>query len=196
MPGFVNAATIDCAYFLTFVIGVVWAIFVLLSGGAHDADTPDVGGVSLDHADSFDAGSIGVSPISPITLSTFITTFGGIGIIARQVFDSSLPGSLIFATIGGLILSSLMFLFYSKFLIGSQGSSEVRVALLAGLTGEVTVPISETGVGEVALVIRGGRITYPARSSKGIAIPRGTLVIIDQMIGAQAFVSTKESEAQ
>lgn len=196
MLGFVNSATIDCAYFLTFAVGLAWAVFVLLTGGAHDADTPDVGGVSFDHPDSFDVGSIEVSPISPITLSTFITTFGGIGIIARQVFDSSLLGSLIFATIGGLILSSLMFLFYSKFLIGSQGSSEVRVGLLIGLTAEVTVPISETGVGEVAIITRGGRVTYPARSSKGTAIQRGALVVIDQMVGTQAFVSIKESETQ
>lgn len=194
MLGFVSSATIDCAYFLTFAVGLAWAVFVLLTGGAHDADTPDVGGVSFGHADSFDVGSIEVSPISPITLSTFITTFGGIGIIARQVFDSSLLGSLIFATIGGLILSSLMFLFYSKFLIGSQGSSEVRVGLLIGLTAEVTVPISETGVGEVAIITHGGRVAYPARSSKGIAIQRGALVIIDQMVGTQAFVSIKQSE--
>jgi len=192
MLSLVNSATIDCAYFLTFAVGVMWAIFVLLTGGAHDADTPDVGGASFGHADSFDTGSIEVSPISPITLSTFITTFGGIGIIARQVFNSSLLGSLIFATISGLILSSLMFLFYSKFLLGSQGSSEVRVDQLVGLIGEVTVPISQAGVGEIALIVRGGRVTYPARSSKGIAIQRGALVIIDQMVGTQARVSLKE----
>lgn len=193
MFGLIRSATIDCAYFLTFAVGLIWAIFVLLTGGSHDADAPDAGGLSVDQADSFDAGAIEVSPISPITLSTFITTFGGVGIIVRQVFDSSWPVSLVFATLGGLLCSGVMFLFYSKFLLGSQGSSEVRVDRLAGLTAEVTTPIAATGVGEIAVVVRGGRVTYPARSSKGVAIQRGALVVIDRMVGTQAFVSARDS---
>ena len=152
----------------------------------------DVGDISFGDVDSFDMGSVEVSPISPITISTFITTFGGIGIIARQAFGFAVPASLITATGSGLLLSGLMFLFYSKFLIGSQGSSEVRVQQLVGQTAEVTVPISEKGVGEIALVAQRARVTYPARSSRGTAIERGTLVVIDQMMGTQALVSPKK----
>jgi hypothetical protein len=186
--------TIDCAYFLTFAVGLVWAVFVLFAGGAGDVDGPDVdvGDVSFGDMDAFDAGSVEVSAISPITISTFITTFGGVGIITRRAFDVPVPISLLLATGGGLFLAGLMFLFYSRFLIGSQGSSEVRVGRLAGTTAEVTVPISEEGVGEIALVAEGARVTYPARSSRGIAIARGTLVVIDQMIGTQALVSPKQ----
>jgi membrane protein implicated in regulation of membrane protease activity len=134
-------------------------------------------------------GSVEVSPISPITIATFITAFGAVGIISRQLFEVSGPVSLVLSTLGGLLLSGIMFLFYSRFLIGSQGSSEVRVSQLVGLTAEVTAPIPEDGVGEIALVAQGSRVTYPARSSRGIPITRGTLVIIDQMLGAQALVS-------
>jgi hypothetical protein len=193
----VDLGTVDCAYFLTFFIGLVWAVFVLITGGSHDVGSPDMdmGGLSLGHVDSFDTGSIDVSPISPITLSTFITTFGGIGIIARQMFHVTIPISLILATIGGFFLSGLMFLFYSKFLIGSQGSSEIQVQRLVGLVAEVITPISQTGVGEIAVVAHGGRVTYPARSSGGVAIRRGTLVVIDQMIGTQALVSPQKIDS-
>ena len=189
-----GAGTVDCAYFITFAIGLVWAIFVLVAGGSGETDVPDadVGDISFGDVDSFDMGSVEVSPISPITISTFITTFGGIGIIARQAFGFAVPASLITATGSGLLLSGLMFLFYSKFLIGSQGSSEVRVQQLVGQTAEVTVPISEKGVGEIALVAQRARVTYPARSSRGTAIERGTLVVIDQMMGTQALVSPKQ----
>ena len=85
-----------------------------------------------------------------------------------------------------------MFLFYSRFLIGSQGSSEVRVSRLAGLTGQVVTPIAADGIGEIAIVAQGSRVTYPARSSQGIAIKRGSLVVIDQMMGTQALVSPKD----
>ena len=187
--------TVDCAYFLTFAVGLVWAIFVLFAGDGGHADAPDVhtGDIGFGHVDSFDVGSVEVSPISPITISTFITTFGGIGIIARQAFDLPVFISLLASTAWGLLLSGLMFLFYSKLLIGSQGSSEVRMRDLTGSVAEVTVPISAQGVGEIALVAQSGRVTYPARSSAGIPIAKGTLVTIDQMIGAQALVSPAES---
>jgi membrane protein implicated in regulation of membrane protease activity len=182
-----GSGTVDCAYFITFAIGLVWAIFVLVAGGSGEADVPDA------DVDSFDIGSVEVSPISPITISTFITTFGGIGIITRQAFGFSVPASLVAATGSGLLLSGLMFLFYTKFLIGSQGSSEVQVQQLVGQIAEVTVPISKKGVGKIALVAQRARVTYPARSSGRTAIERGTLVVIDQMMGAQALVSPKDS---
>lgn len=196
---FGGTGTLDCAYFLSFGAGLVWAIFVAISGGlGGDVDMPDgdMPDFDIGDVDAFDVGSVDVSPISPITISTFITTFGGVGIIVRQLFGVSGPFSLLWATGGGLLLASIMFLFYSRFLIGSQGSSEVHVSQLVGLTGEVVTPISEEGVGEVAVVARGSRVTYPARSSQGIAIKRGTVVVIDQMVGTQALVSPKHARQE
>jgi hypothetical protein len=196
---FGSAGTLDCAYFLSFGVGIVWALFVVITGGlGGDVDVPDadVPDFDIGDIDTFDAGSVEVSPISPITISTFITAFGAVGIIARQLFNVSGPFSLLWSTGGGLLLASIMFLFYSRFLIGSQGSSEVRVGQLVGLTAEAIAPISEEGVGEIAVVAQGSRVTYPARSSQGTAIKRGTLVIIDQMLGTQALVSPKDSGPQ
>jgi hypothetical protein len=194
-----NTAGLDCAYFLAFGVGLVWAIFIVITGGlGGDVDMPDVDVPDLDIGDvgGFDVGSVEVSPISPITISAFITAFGAVGIIARHLFDVSAPYSLLWSTGGGLLLAGAMFLFYSRFLIGSQGSSEVRVSQLAGLTAEVTATISEGGVGEIALVAQGSRVTYPARSTTGTAIKRGTLVVIDEMLGTQALVSPKEPRSQ
>ncbi|GAB4539334.1 MAG: hypothetical protein Kow0063_28060 [Anaerolineae bacterium] len=190
-----GVAGLDCAYFLAFGVGLVWAIVILVSGGlGGDVDVPDVDVPDFDvgDVDAFDVGSVEVSPISPITISTFITAFGAVGIISRQLFDVSGPLSLLWSTLGGLLLSGAMFLFYSRFLIGSQGSSEVRVSQLVGLTAEVVAPILPGGVGEIAVVAQGARVTYPARSSSGVAIQRGTRVIIDQMLGTQALVSPEQ----
>lgn len=185
-----NVSALDCAYFLSFGVGLVWAIFIVVTGGlGGDVGVPDL---DVGDAGAFDLGSVEVSPISPITISTFITAFGAVGIIARQLLGVSGPFSLAWSTAGGLLLASAMFLFYSRFLIGSQGSSEVRVNRLVGVVAEVIAPISEGGVGEIALVAQGSRVTYPARSSRGTAIKRGTLVVIDQMLAAQALVSPKE----
>lgn len=203
MTGFLGSpSTLDCVYFLLFGIGVLWALFVVFTGGlggdadvdlGGDVDVPDLdvgGGI-----DSFDAGSVDVSPISPITISSFITAFGAVGVITRQMFGASGPVSLVAAAVGGFVVAGAMFLFYSKFLIGSQGSSEVRIHQLVGLIGEVITPISENGVGEIAVVAQGARVTYPARSSTGAAIERGALAQIDRMMGTQALVSRHEPES-
>jgi hypothetical protein len=199
MEGLINSVGgLDCAYFLSFAVGLIWALFVVISGGlGGDVDVPDadVSGFDVGDVDGFDVGSVDVSPISPITISTFITTFGAIGIIARQLFDVTGPFSLLWSTGGGLLLAGAMFLFYSRFLIGSQGSSEVRVGQLAGLTAEVIAPIPEDGIGEIAVVAQGSRVTYPARSSRGASIKRGALVVIDQMLGTQALVSPKDLDS-
>jgi hypothetical protein len=199
MEGLIDSVGgLDCAYFLSFGVGLVWALFVVITGGlGGDVDIPDADVPDFDvgDVDAFDVGSVDVSPISPITISTFITTFGAIGIIARQLFNVSGPFSLLWSTGGGLLLAGAMFLFYSRFLIGSQGSSEVRVSQLAGLTAEVIAPIPEDGIGEIAVVAQGSRVTYPARSSRGAAIKRGTLVVIDQMLASQALVSPRDSDS-
>ena len=187
-----NVAGLDCAYFLSFGVGLLWAIFIVITGGlGGDVDVPDADMPDFDvgDVDAFDIGSVEVSPISPITISAFITAFGAVGIISRQLFEVPGPMSLLWSTLGGLLLSGAMFLFYSRFLIGSQGSSEVRVSQLVGLTAEVVAPIPEDGIGEIAVIAQGSRVTYPARSSQGKAIKRGSLVVIDQMFGTQALVS-------
>lgn len=177
---------LDWSYFATFGIGLVWALVTAFLGGLGDVDVPDL------DAD-LDVGEIdGLSAISPITIATFITGFGAIGIIAKQLFGVSGPISLLWATGGGLLLAGLMFVFYSRFLIGSQGSSEVRVDHLIGKVAEVTAPIPPDSIGEIALVAQGARVTYPARSSLGQAIGRGALVTIDQMIGTVALVSPRQ----
>ena len=189
---FGNLAGLDCAYFLSFGVGLLWAIVIVVSGGlGGDVDVPDADMPDFDvgDVDAFDVGSVEISPISPITISAFITAFGAVGIISRQLFEVSGPMSLLWSTLGGLLLSGAMFLFYSRFLIGSQGSSEVRVSQLVGLTAEVVAPIPEDGIGEIAVIAQGSRVTYPARSSQGKAIKRGSLVVIDQMFGTQALVS-------
>jgi membrane protein implicated in regulation of membrane protease activity len=81
-----------------------------------------------------------------------------------------------------------MFLFYSRVLIGSQGSSEVRSSELLGLEAEVTVPIGEAAAGQVTYVTKSGRMNSMARSADGQPISRGQLVRIVRIQGPQVLV--------
>jgi membrane protein implicated in regulation of membrane protease activity len=200
----VSFDTLNCIYFSLFFVGLGYAIFIVITGGLSGIDLPDVdidvpqidlpGDVDIPGADihiggpdlpaaGIDAPDVSVSPLSPITIASFVTTFGGVGVIATQFFEVDPRISLLWATGGALVLSGLMFLFYSQVLIRSQGSSEVRRSELIGLEAEVTVPIGESAPGQVTYSTKSGRMSSMARSMDGRAIPRGQFVKIVRMIG-------------
>jgi membrane-bound ClpP family serine protease len=104
--------------------------------------------------------------------------------------------SLVWATTGGVVISGVMFLFYSQVLIRSQGSSVVRRSELIGLNAEVTIPVGETSPGQVSYSTKTGRMSSMARSADGRPIPRGELVQIVRMIGQLALVKPVEPEAE
>ena len=98
--------------------------------------------------------------------------------------------------LGGLACAGLMYLFYSQFLIRSQGSSEVRRGELIGMQAEVTVPIGESSAGQVTYVTKSGRMSSMARSVDGKPIPRGQFVGIVRTIGPQVLVEPLDMESE
>jgi membrane protein implicated in regulation of membrane protease activity len=211
MGDVISANTLNCVYFGLFILGVGYAIFVLISGGLSDIDLPNVdvdipqinlpGDIDIPGADlhlggpevaagGLDAPDVGVSPLSPITIASFITAFGGIGVITSQFFKIDPRWSLVWATGGAVVLSGLMYLFYSQFLIRSQGSSEVKASELIGLPAEVSVPIGEGATGQVSYSTKAGRMLSMAKAVDGKEIPRGQLVKIVRVVGHTVLVKT------
>jgi membrane protein implicated in regulation of membrane protease activity len=212
-----SLSTLNCVYFALFFVGLGYAIFIAITGGLSDVDMPDVdidvpqidlpgdvdipgvdiqiGGADL-AAGGLDAPDVSVSPISPITIATFITVFGGVGVISIQLFEVSPGMSLVIALLSGVACSGLMYLFYSQFLIRSQGSSEVRRGELVGLEAEVTVPIGENAMGQVTYLTKSGRMSSMARSADGEPIPRGRSVEIVRTIGPQVLVKPLVIESE
>jgi membrane protein implicated in regulation of membrane protease activity len=205
-----NLGTLNCVYFALFFVGVGYALFIVITGGLSDIDMPDVdidipqidlpgdvdipgGSIEIGGGDvpvgGIDAPDVSVSPLSPITIAAFITTFGGIGVLCLQLFNVSPPMSLLWSTFGGLAAAGVMYLFYSQFLIRSQASSELHRGELIGIQAEVTVPIGETTPGQVTYSTKSGRMSSMARSVDGQPIPRGQFVQIVRAIGYQVLVS-------
>ncbi len=207
MPG-VNVDTLNCVYFALFFIGVGYALFTVITGGLSSVDMPDVdidvpqidlpGDVSVPGVDvhidaggpagGIDAPDVAVSPLSPITVATFVTTFGGIGVLCTQLFDCPAPLGLLISTVSALLTGGLMYLVVSQFLVRSQASSELRRSELIGMQAEVTVPIGESSLGQVTYVTKSGRMSSMARSLDGRPIPRGQFVEIVRTIGQQVLV--------
>lgn len=200
--------TLNCVYLVLFFVGVGYALFVVITGGLSGIDMPDVdidipqidlpGDVGIPGADisvsggmpagGLDAPDVHVSPLSPITIATFITTFGGFGALSLELFDIDPRFSLLVAAGGALVLAGAVYVFYSQFLIRSQASSVVRRGEIVGYHAEVTIPIGESSSGKVSYTTKAGRMSSMARSADGTAIPRGELVTIVRVVGNQALV--------
>lgn len=172
---------------LLFTIGT--ALFGHIFGGhGHDGHVDGSGGHAEAGADASDMP--GVSALSPTVIASFITAFGGLGMILHQIpatkpFYFSGPLALLggFA-VAGAVLGLLRQLFQR-----TQSSSESKVASLVGQTATIITPIPENGVGEIAYVQAGTRYTAPAREEHNVAVANGRPVKITRVVAGQFFVT-------
>lgn len=204
--------TLNCVYFFLLVLGVGYALVSWVLGGLSQIDLPgadiDLPGVDLSPEGpdlQVDLGSgvdisgdigqpeIGLSPLSPITVATFVTTFGGVGLIVNNVTSLPTVAGLAIAAVSGLAVSTVVFLAYARVLGALQSSSEVRSGEIVGKSAEVITPISEGRLGEITFVARGARVHGPARSEDGSPIARGTRVEITDESGNVAVVRPRSS---
>jgi membrane protein implicated in regulation of membrane protease activity len=201
------------AYWVCFGVGTVYALVSALmtgffgfvgGGGGEDIGSFEVGhdfgvegGDAGGHGEAFAVAAEGepvIAPLSPATISVFLATFGGVGIILTTLFDFSLYLSLPISAGAGLVVAGVVFALFYRLFTAVQGSSEPRMAEATGVTAEVTVPISKEGVGEVAFVVRGARLVSPARSQEGVELPRHTAVRIVRRVGTTLYVTALTEE--
>jgi hypothetical protein len=210
MSELVSFSTLNCIYFALLGIGVIYAVIILIAGGLHEINIPhldmdigdvDIGGhhlpevpvhLDLHHAPSFDHGDVDVPSLSPITIASFVTAFGSFGLIAVYLFNVPDRVSLLWASGGGLVVALIAHFAFGYFLIAPQGSSEVTARDIIGLTAEVITPIPADGVGQVAFVAQGRRVTFSARSAGGVPVPKGTFVSIQSFTGSVAVVHPQQ----
>ncbi len=178
-----DLSALDIFYLVLLLVGVVYAVFSLLAG--MDFDLPfDLPGVEM-------PGEISIASISPISIASFITAFGAIGIIATRGMGLPAMTSIIWAVIGSILVAIVAHALFFFIFIAPQASSAVKPNALIGITAEVTAPIPATSVGEIAYVAMGSRQTSQARSATGEAIPRGAAVIIESITGTVLNVRPK-----
>ncbi|MGQ9628184.1 MAG: hypothetical protein ACUVV0_14935 [Anaerolineae bacterium] len=202
MESIFGLGTLNCIYFLLVAVGVIYTLFILIAGGLHEIQLPDIdidvgeiGGVNMPdvHVEtpgSFDHGEVGLTSLSPITIASFVTGFGAFGIISTQMFNVSPKASILWAALGAFLVGGVVHIAFI-YVFAPQTSSEVRLAELVGKAAEVTVPIPAEGTGKITLIARGARVTYGARSATGRPIGRGTIVTIEEMAGSMALVKPR-----
>ena len=108
--------------------------------GGHDAHM-DIG--SGGHAEGgFGSNEMpGFSPLSPTTVATFVTAFGGLGMIFSQIHATQSPwisGPL--SAIGGFGMAAGVVKVFQSIFKRTQSSSESHVSTLAGSAATVITP--------------------------------------------------------
>ena len=209
MGDILNTVGLTVIYLALLGVGVIYAVIILVGGAAHSFHLPGLHlpGVDLHvgshdipiHVDTthvhpggadatVDNPKVGLPSLSPITISSFVTAFGGFGLIALGLLGTSPQMSLLWAGGGGLVLAIIAHFAFGYFLIAPQGSSDVRHSDIVGAVGQVTTPIPAGSIGEVSFVAQGGRVGYPAKSASGVEIARGTTVVIEQFVSGVVIV--------
>jgi len=151
-------------------------------GGDHDVGGHDA--ALLDHGD-VDHGGPGIFSVR--VMAAFLTAFGVGGVVARY-FGVSHPASSGLGVLTGVIMAGAVYQF-ARFLFRQQASSEVRMSSLVGKSAEVSVAIPASGVGQVVLFAAGERSEHVARATGGVAVPRGTEVVVSGLRGDSLIVT-------
>ena len=172
--------SVGLVYFVAFVIGLGYAIIVGI--GSHFFG--DAGGDT-----HMDVGTdLPITPLSPTVIATFLTGFGGGGLLANSYFQLSVGKGVLVAMLVGVLLSGGTFGVLTVLFKNTQAGSEYSLNDMVGRLVQIITPIPENGTGEIALVAKGTRIIGPARTEDGAAIARNTPVEIVRVVGNVYYV--------
>lgn len=118
-----------------------------------------------------------VSPLKPIVIASFVTVFGGIGMICQILHYSTLMSVLV-ALFTAFATSSLLYSFIVVPLYKAQNTSAVSQKALIGAIAKTTLPIKTKQYGKITYCINGNTYSAPALSVDKKDIEMGAHVVI------------------
>ena len=171
-------------YKITFITGVLYAIVSLVLGNLVDS-------LDFDMDLEFDFQALTILPIKPITIVSFITVFGGVGIMASAKGVAPVL-TFIISFASGYILSFFIYRFIVIPLLKAQNTSTSSQKELIGVTAKVNSTIAENSFGQITYVNKGNTYTSPAKHTEGKSIKTGTMVVIVSIKENVFYVEPKD----
>ena len=121
---------------------------------------------------------VGVDIFKPIVLATCTTVFGGTGLLLQHYSQFGPISVFILSVAVSLSMCVLVYFGYIKPAERSEVSTGYSEKELSGRIGEVTIPIPETGYGEIMVSQVSGRSLHIAGSWERRPISAGIKVVV------------------
>ncbi len=188
--------TLNCVYGVMLALGFGYSLLLLIGSGSDlfgdvDASVDVDVDVDVDMDAGLDAGAnhgtSDVTRISTLAIASGVTAAGAAGIVARALFNINGAASIVIALAGGLVVGALAQVFFI-YVLSPTVRTNYDERDLVGISAEVITAIPANNVGQIALVAKGARVTFGARTEDGSAVPRGTTVTIEKIVGGVAYV--------
>ncbi len=169
-------------YTIMFWVGVIYTLATFIIGDL-------LGAIHLGgHIDSHDlSNGVTVFPLKPITIVSFITVFGGIGLLGTS-YKLNVIIIFIIAIISGGIVSFILYRFVLIPLYKAQNTSAVSQAKLIGMEAKVISPILEDSFGTISYTVNGSKYNAPAQHINKKSVSQGENVMIYEIKGNVFYV--------
>ena len=158
------------------------------------AHPPAVGGNATPGAKA-PVATAHVSPFNFVTFTAFLAWFGGAGYLLTRYSSMWFVMGLSIALVSGLVGAAIIFLFLSKVLMSEEENLDPADYDMVGVLGRISVPIRESGTGEIIYSQAGTRRTCGARAENGQAIAKGSEIVVTRYDKGIAYVRLWEEMA-
>ncbi|HYM07649.1 MAG TPA: hypothetical protein VEU11_13910 [Terriglobales bacterium] len=198
-------------YLICFALGFFFSLLSFLAGGLrwhlhlphfshvhmHVPPTGAGHGLPTGHMPASPAGggtdalhhqAAPISPFNFITATAFLAWFGGAGYLLTRFSGLWFVTGLGLAICSGLFGGGIVFVFLSRVLISHEETMDPADYEMTGVLGRVSVPIRESGTGEIIYSQAGTRRTCGARGENGTAIAKGAEVMVTRYEKGIAYV--------
>lgn len=158
-----------------------------ISGGDYDADS----GGDVGHGDGevgHEGNPMHLPLLSPTVISAFVASFGGAGLLFRQLIGDvpALHVPLAGATAAAMGVGTAYLIW--KITSSLDSNRLARLSDVVGTLAEVTVSVPKQGMGEIAYVSAGTRQTLSAKSADGGEYKQGSRVKVLRIADHVAYV--------
>jgi hypothetical protein len=131
---------------------------------------------------------LSISPFNFVTFTAFLAWFGGTGYLLTRYSRVWFVMGLGIAIISGLAGGGIVFLFLSKVLTSEEENMDPADYEMVGVLGRTSIPIRAGGTGEIIYSQAGTRRTCGARSDQGVAVEKGSEVVVTRYERGIAYV--------
>ena len=178
-------------YLVCFVVGFGLSVLSLLAGSVH-LHLPHLHfhhGIHLStHGGHGAGGHAELSWFNFGTIAAFLAWFGGIGYLLQHYYGVWFVVTLGVAIVSGIGAASMVFWFLARVLMAREAALDPADYDMIGVLGRLSIPIRLGGTGELIYSQGGTRRVSGARSEDGVAIPKGSEVMVTRYEKGIAYV--------